>query len=290
MTPRQPLASVLIPAHNEGAVIERCLDALFDGVQHGDLDVVIVCNGCSDNTAALVRASGRPVRVLELTQASKSAALRAADEAAATFPRLYLDADVTLPGASALAVIDRLERGAIVARPPLVYNSSRSSAVVRSYYRARSRMPSVLTSVWGAGVYGLSAEGRGRFDVFPDTVADDLWLDHQYVPDDVEIVDCAPVVVIVPRRARDLIHMLRRVYRGKAENRPNPGAAERERTTTASAVGDLRRLAVSGLTGALDAAVYACFATAARLAFVLATAGPAVATISWERDESSRAA
>ena len=286
----KPSASVVIPAHNEHMVIGRCLDALFDGVRPGDLDVVVVCNGCSDDTATVAKLSGHPVRVIELREASKPAALRAGDVAALSFPRLYVDADVMMPGTSALRVIDRLNRGAVAARPPLRYDSARSSFPVRSYYRARSRMPAVLNSLWGAGVCGLSAAGRERFDVFPDAVADDLWLDHQFSPREVEIVDCAPVVVVVPRRAGDLIHMLRRIYRGKAENRANPGAPERERVMTSSVMADLRRIAASGLTGMLDAATYAGFAVVARLAFVGASVGPAVTATAWERDNSSRSA
>src|SRR5690349_17015586 len=104
-------ASVVIPAHNEGTVIERCLDALFGGIDPAALDVVVACNGCVDDTAQRARLSGHPVRVLELGQASKAAALRAGDEAARYFPRLYLDADVVLAGPSALRVIDRLRGG-----------------------------------------------------------------------------------------------------------------------------------------------------------------------------------
>ena len=63
---------------------------------------------------------------------------------------------------------------------------------MRSYYRARSRMGSVLKSLSGAGVYGLSAEGRGRFDVLPDVVADDLWINRVFASEEVEIVDCPP--------------------------------------------------------------------------------------------------
>ena len=196
---QRPRASIVIPAHNEGGVIRRCLDALFTGVDPGELDVVVACNGCRDDTAALARSSGHPVRVLELDAASKAAALRAGDDAALTFPRLYLDADVVLLGSSVRRVVDRLNEGAVAARPPVRYDSSRSTAPVRSYYRARSRMPAVLRSLWGAGVYGLSAAARGRFDAFPDIVSDDLWIDRQFDPDEVEIVDCDPVVVAVPR-------------------------------------------------------------------------------------------
>jgi glycosyltransferase involved in cell wall biosynthesis len=284
-----PIASIVIPAHDEAGVIGRCLDALFSGIEPHQLDVVVVCNGCSDATAAVARASAHPVRVLELEQPSKAAALRAGDVAARGFPRLYVDADVVLPGASAVAVARRLVDGAIAARPPLAYETSRSSPPVRSYYRARARMPAVMRSLWGAGVYGLSADGRSRFGPFPDIGADDLWIDRLFGPGEVEIVDdCEPVVVAVPRRARDLLHVLRRTYRGKAETAPAVGADDRARATTSSALGDLRRLASSGPLAAVDAAVYIAFAIAGRAA-IAAAARRRGGRAGWERDESSRA-
>ncbi len=227
MSGAQLFGSVVIPAHNEAAVIDRCLDALFDGLEPGVLDVIVVCNGCRDETARLARSSGHPVCVIELPAASKAHALRAGDAAALAFPRLYVDADVVLSGSAASCVLERLRCGAVAARPPIRYDSSRSSGPVCSYYRARSRVPAVLGSLWGAGVYGLSAAGRARFDEFPDVVADDLWLDRQFDRGEVQIVDCEPVVVSVPRRARDLLWVLRRTYKGKAENRPASGADER---------------------------------------------------------------
>ena len=222
------LGSVVIPANDEALVIRRCLDALFEGFAPGSLDVVVVCNGCADDTAAQASSSGHPVRVLELAAASKPAALRAGDAAALAFPRIYLDADVVLPGRAARALLERLRTGAIAGRPPIRYDSIGASAPVRSYYRARSRVPAVLGSLWGAGVYGLSAEGRRRFGEFPDVVGDDLWVDRLFDLGEVEIVDCAPVVVTVPRRAGDLVRLLRRTYRGKAETAPmRPNAGKR---------------------------------------------------------------
>ena len=93
---------------------------------------------------------------------------------------------------------------------------------MRSYYRARSRVPAVLGSLWGAGVYGLSAPGRRRFDTFPDLVGDDLWVDGRFDSGEVEIVDCLPVVVVAPRRSRDLVRVLRRAYFGKGERASAP--------------------------------------------------------------------
>jgi hypothetical protein len=148
-----------------------------------------------------------------------------------------------------------------------------------------------MHSLWGAGVYGLSARGRARFTTFPDLFADDLWLDRQFERDEVEIVDCAPVVVGVPRRSRDLVHVLRRTYRGKRVTRPAVGPDERARETTASALRDLMSSAASNPAAALDAMTYAAFAAGARLALRLGDrGGPDPVGERWERDESSRAA
>jgi glycosyltransferase involved in cell wall biosynthesis len=289
MTHSQPAGSVVIPAHNEALVIGRCLDALLAGSEPGELEIVVVCNGCHDDTAAVARSAGAAVRVVELTAASKPAALRAGDDAASAFPRLYLDADVLLGAGAARRVLERLQAGAVAARPPVRYDSSHSTTPVRSYYRARSRVPAVLGSLWGAGVYGLSRAGRNRFDTFPDVVADDLWLDRQFDRSEVEIVDCEPVVVAVPRTTRDLLRILRRVYRGKAENRSVPGAGTGAREITTATVLDLGRLLAAGPGAALDATTYAMFATLARtmLAFTPA-AEPAFPAGRWERDDSSR--
>jgi glycosyltransferase involved in cell wall biosynthesis len=280
---RALLGSVVIPAHNESGSIRRCLDALFAGAAPGELDVVVVCNGCSDDTAALARSSGHPLRVIELETASKPAALRTGDEMALMLPRIYLDADVLLHGSAARAVLERLQAGAVAARPPIRYDSSASSAPVRRYYRARSRVPALLGSLWGAGVYGLSEAGRSRFEAFPDVLADDLWVDRQFASDEVEVVDCAPVEVAVPRRARDLVRVLRRTYRGKAET-AGADPHDRARETTLSTLRQLRQLAAAGPHAALDTATYAAFAVGARLALVAP-----LADARWERDHSSRA-
>lgn len=291
MTSGKQLGSVVIPAHNEAKVIGRCLSALLRGADPGELDVVVVCNGCKDDTAAAVaRTAQHSVRVIELDAPSKPAALRAGDEAAISMPRLYLDADVVLGAAAARRVLERLSAGAVAARPPIRYDSSRSSALVRSYYRARTRIPAVMGSLWGAGVCGLSAAGRARFRAFPDVVADDLWLDRQFDPTEVEIVDCEPVLVTVPRRTGDLVNVLQRTYAGKAGvTFAGSGNDERARKVTRSALHELWQLTVTGPAQARDAAIYSAFGAGARLALALNGAAGASADVSrWPRDETSR--
>jgi len=95
-------------------------------------------------------------------------------------------------------------------------------------------------------------------------------------------VDCAPVEVAVPRRARDLVRVLRRTYRGKAET-AGVDPHDRARETTLSTLQQLRRVAAAGPRAALDAATYAAFAVGGRFALAAPLAGGR-----WERDDSSR--
>jgi hypothetical protein len=273
---------VLIPAHDEHAVIERCLDALFDGIEPGALQVAVICNGCTDDTAALARASGHPVHVVELEVPSKPEALRTGETVLSVFPRLYLDADVVLRGTEAVRVLDRLRQpGVLAGRPPFRYDTAHSSAVVRRYYRARSRVPAVLGSLWGAGVYGLSAEGRGRFGTYPDVVAEDLFVDAHFSPDEIDIVGDDPVTVVAPGTYRDLLKVMRRAYRGAADQAEVPGAPDRP--STGSTLKDVLKLSTTSTTAAVDALTYAFVAVTARVYVMLGR------STRWERDESSRA-
>jgi hypothetical protein len=206
-----------------------------------------------------------------------------------SFPRLYLDADVVLAGPTARHVLEHLARGgSVAARPPFRYDTAHSSAIVRRYYRARSRVPGVMGSIWGAGVYGLSAAGRARFGDHPDVVADDLFVHQRFDADEIDIVGDDPVVVVAPACFRDLLKVRRRAYRGAAESRvetKEPGPQDRRiaqpRSTTPSTLRDVMRLCDS-VPGVLDAATYALVAVSARIYNVL---GPAAR---WERDDSSR--
>lgn len=290
-TPSRPrtrlLGSIVVPAHNEAAVIRRCLDALFEGIDPEELEVIVVCNGCTDDTAEIARRSPYPVTVLELTVGAKAPALRLGDATATALPRLYLDADVRLNGTAVRSVLSTLRDGALAARPPIRYDASRSSWIVRGYYRARGRVPSLLGALWGAGVYGLSEAGRARFDTFPDVMADDMWIDRQFAREEITIVDCEPVTVHAPRTLRNLLAVLRRANRGKRTDPAFITAADRTqgRRTTLRTLGDLRRLAGGGPEAALDVSVYVTLAAITRLTLALSPVGRDPV---WERDESSR--
>jgi exopolysaccharide biosynthesis WecB/TagA/CpsF family protein len=277
--PRQR-GAVIIPAYNEAAVIKRTLVPLSRAAVEGYIELVVVCNGCTDNTADLAR-SVAGARVVELEQGSKPAALNAGDAAVTQWPRLYLDADIRISDEAVLAVLDRLAKGdVLVARPDSQYDSRGASPWVRSYYRARNRVPQHKLAMWGAGVYGLNEKGHERFGTFPAITGDDLYVDTQFSPDEKAVVTTDPAVVKTPADAKSLIAIMRRSHRGRAEllaDKKGRGA-RMHNTSLDTAVTVVR--SIRGPGSSIDAAVY--------LAMVLAARRRNRTPRLWERDESSR--
>ena len=83
------LLSVLIPAHNEASEITACLASVFaseDLPAGWQGEVLVIANGCTDQTAALARSTPVPqgwsLLVLDLPEGGKLAALNAGDRAA----------------------------------------------------------------------------------------------------------------------------------------------------------------------------------------------------------------
>ena len=270
-----PRGAVIIPAHNESAVITRTLAALAPVLATGRVEVIVVCNGCSDDTA--VRAAAVPgVRVLETPIPSKTAALNLGDAHATRWPRVYLDADSEISPVALRRLLEELQGSALAARPAFRYDIGEATWPVRSYYRARRRLPSTSQAIWGAGVFGLSEEGHARFGEFPDVTADDYFVDQLFSESEKTIVPTVPVPVRTPQDTASLLKVLRRVQRGPAEQRQDG-----HDSSAGSTARELVR-SVRGPRSLVDALTYATLAAVPRLRRTTPDR-PA-----WERDDSSR--
>lgn len=270
--------AVIVPAYNEEARIQSTLAPLSQAASEGCIELIVVCNGCTDKTADLARAV-EGAQVVESTIASKTYALNEGDRTATLWPRLYVDADVAISIDAVLAVLDRLATGEVLAaRPAFRYGLDGADYLVRSYYRARTASEVHGDALWWAGVYGLSRAGHSRFGEFPTVVGDDKFVDSQFEHYEKAVVDCEPAIWRTPTNARGLIAVLTRHQRGNSELAAlDPARVKPTSTATARAV--LQK--VRGPRSAADAVVYFGFAIAARLGAKRKKAG-------WERDESSR--
>jgi glycosyltransferase involved in cell wall biosynthesis len=210
--------SVVVPAHNEEAVIERCLAALFDGADKGELDVVVVCNGCQDRTAEVARRAAPLATVVEIPVASKVAALNAGDGVAHYFPRFYVDADIELSIAAVRRVASVLRQGPVLcAAPRPFYDLAGRSWPIRAFYDVWKEVPYRALDMVGSGVYALSEQGRARFGEFPQVTADDQFVQQQFGPTELRSVGEVQFIAHPPRRLSGLVAIRSRVYRGNWE-------------------------------------------------------------------------
>lgn len=281
MTPTgPPVASVVVPAHNEEHGLRRNLTTLLDGVPDGALDVLVVCNGCTDATAAVAR-SVPGVRVIEVPEASKALAVAVGNHATDVFPRVHLDADVTLDGRSVLRLAAALTGGVHAVAPVCEMPTAASSWPVRSFYRVWQALPHVQDGLFGRGVVALSAEGQARVAALPPLMNDDLAMSQAFGVEERRIVSEARVVVRPPRTVADLVRRRTRVATGNAQY---DGAGGGRSATTWQA---LLRLALRDPLTGLHIPTF--IAIALRSRWGARSAVRAADFTTWLRDESSRA-
>ena len=282
--------TVIIPAHNEEAVIARCLDAMRrDAPDDHAMQIIVAANGCTDATVALARAAAPEAIVLDIPEGSKTLAMNIAHKSALNFPRIYLDADVQCSYRSLLAVAKVLtEPGVMAASPSLRLDLSRSNASMKSYYRVWLTQPYVKRAMVGSGCYGLSAAAHARIGDFPRITGDDIWVHSRFpeherrnVAQDEHGEDVF-VLVSPPRRAIDQIRVETRRRLGNLEvmrDHPSP------HYHGSNKAGDLRGALREGASLA-DVAIYLAIKLSVRLR--IAWVRPRRSKIVWERDLAAR--
>ncbi|WP_152187663.1 glycosyltransferase [Georgenia satyanarayanai] len=280
-TGAEGLGCVVVPAHNEAAVIGRLLHALTaDGA---DLEVVVVANGCTDATAQVAR-SFPGVRVLETPVPSKMHALALGDRHVSRFPRFYVDADVVV-GARDLSALGAAlgEPGVHAVGPGRDVELSGSSWPVRAYYSVWSRLPGVATELYGRGVIGVDEAGHRRLAGWRETMADDLVAAMSFAPEELRVVPGAAARIRAPREYGDLLRRRARAMTGNRQLARDPDAPP-----IRGAGGGVGTLATLTRRDPRLLPSVAVFLGTAVLARARARWALARGSTTWLRDESSR--
>lgn len=218
--------SVIIPAHDEAAVIGRTLDTLLADALAGEFDVIVVANGCSDDTAALVRRIRPEVRVIEQSVGNKTRALNAGLEVAREGAILMLDADVELTTTAARTLLAAARApGVDAAIAHMVPNFTAVSLLVREFYAAWLLHPYFDGGKFAAA-YALSVSGRERLGRFPDVTADDEYLARLLPSEGIRSTQ-ASFGVAAPRTLAALLAVRTRSCRGTRELGPGLGGGSR---------------------------------------------------------------
>lgn len=231
---------IIVPAHDEEVGITSCLSSIAAQDYRGEVEVIVVANGCSDGTADAARAfaaqaddSRVTVDVVELTRPGKAGALNHGDEHAGPADvRVYLDADVVLSTKAISSVVALLAPGTgIDLAAPLPVVARPASPLVRSYAEIWGRLPYVLEGVLGCGFYAVTASGRARWDRFPDIISDDKFVRLHFDEGNKAVANDATMTIFLPERFGELLRVRARWCRGNRQlRRLRPELHERDRS------------------------------------------------------------
>lgn len=171
---------IVVPVRNEVDSLPKTVPALLSAVEGETPLILWVCNGCTDQSADMVRQlAGGVGEVLEIGSPGKTLALQAGDErldAGHVFPRLYLDADTWLrPGDVARLLAPIREGVADLVAASHAFDYSRSSLLSAEMSRCWLALPFSREAAFLRAV-GVSRQGRSHWEKWPFVIADDMYM------------------------------------------------------------------------------------------------------------------
>jgi cellulose synthase/poly-beta-1,6-N-acetylglucosamine synthase-like glycosyltransferase len=275
--------SITIPAHNEGRVIARALNSILANKLDRPLQVVVVANGCSDDTAEVVRRFASQVELIETPVGSKTHALNLGDRAARYDLRAYLDADIELSPNALQCVVDAFNDPTVrlaMPQPRHVYRGR--NPILAGYYALWRSMPYVEKGAMAGGFYCIDRQLRGRFSEFPAITADDKFVRNLAKPGERRVLEDCHATITMPATFRGLLsHKTRWTYGNLELAASRPDLEENDRNKHEGALGHLLRRPWLWVNVPAFLFVYAYAQIAARKRFAQRRAV-------WDRDASTR--
>ena len=214
------MPTVIVPAHNEESVIEDCLNSIVK--QEGIDNIIVACNGCTDNTVNIVETCFPNVTCLDIKKPSKTNALNIAEEKAnklgVSYPIFYIDADTQLSNNTIQHITDVMETGEVLlAAPTPIINTQKSSWLVKTYYKVWTNLPYIKEGVIATCSFIVSKEGRKRFDKFADVIGDDGFIRCHFKNKEIANIKGAEIYIRAPKDIFSLIKIKTRARLGNME-------------------------------------------------------------------------
>lgn len=214
--PHGPSCTIIMPAYNEENCVGSTLNSLMKDMVPGEFDIVVVCNGCHDNTANIAKEAAEHVRVFETNVASKSNALNIGIKEAISETLVFLDADIKTSASSVRYLLRSLASTECdLAYGKAIFNTASCSAPVRAFYKAWRLNPYFDGGKVG-GFFVVSQAGKSSLGTFPKLTNDDEFVRRRLMAKSV-YVPTATYTVEPPRTLSSLIKVRSRVYRGNRE-------------------------------------------------------------------------
>lgn len=215
----KPAYGVIVPLRNEAAMLPLTVPKLLAATTGNNARIIWVCNGCSDNSAAVIRRlAGPAAEVIELARPGKTAALQAGDEALGPhLPRLYLDADTWLnPGDPARLMRPVFSGEADLVAPRLRFDTTGASAVSVGIGTCWMSLPHARTAAFSNAI-GLSSAGRALWDRWPRVTGDDVFVSAMVPVHRRLIVPEALATISMPKTFAGWVRVRARWRKGEAE-------------------------------------------------------------------------
>lgn len=210
------MPSVIVPAHNEATVIRACLDSLLK--QTGVDRIIVACNGCTDTTVTIVQQEYPQVVCLDIATPSKVNALNEAEKHVLSWPVFYIDADTKLSDGAIEKITEVMAQGKLLlAAPEPVIDTSRSSWLVKQYYKVWLSLPYIREGVVATCSFVISAQGRNRFLNFPNVINDDGFVRCQFSAEERGNVSGTQVFITAPKNIKSLIKIKTRARLGNMQ-------------------------------------------------------------------------
>lgn len=215
------MATVIVPAHNEASVIRDCLDSIVN--QSGVDSIIVPCNGCTDNTVAIVRDNYPQVICLDIAKPSKTNALNEAEKKAkelgVSYPIFYIDADTRLSDNSIHQITEAMQNNdeLLLTAPTPIINTNKSSWLVKIYYNVWTHLPYIKEGVIATCSFIVSEKGRKRFDKFADVIGDDGFIRCHFKNCEIANIESAEIYITAPRDIYSLIKIKTRARLGNME-------------------------------------------------------------------------
>ena len=201
------LPSIIIPAYNERKVIGRLLHSLYSGVYSKRFQIVVSCNGCTDNTYDYVKTEFPLIDVINIKRGSKTNAINHAESIVTGYPRLFIDADVIISVDHVMKLIKQASSThlPLLLAPRARIDLKNSSIIVNYYYRTWQKTKFFIIQGFGSGIYVMNRSARSKFKYFPDIIADDGFVREFFSEDQLKVVEDANSIVKAPLNIKDLI-------------------------------------------------------------------------------------
>jgi glycosyltransferase involved in cell wall biosynthesis len=275
------VATILIPAHNEEAVIGRTLWNLSRGLPLEDFRVVVIANGCLDATAARAQTALPQAEIIETDRAGKCHALNLGYEVSTRdAPIICLDADLDVTAESLAALVAPLRSGVSrAACGRMDVATSEASLLVRSFYLGWRTNPYFNQGKFG-GLFALSPQGAARVFPLPDITADDEFIRRSFDPAEITFVPECCFLARAPAKLASLVKVRRRSLRGAREI-ANMGKLSPER-------GSLKSIIFRALTKPADVVPISVFVMVMIWVRLLLALEGQKGGHQWERDLTTR--